>query len=313
MCKFSDSQRPVSISGTIEDPSVVPVALYRDGRPDQAAREQRVDALGARHDRPMEMKTFPPRTAGQTTTRTIVYSGNLPRYIFKYRQLYSQRKLGIPGDRLETVRIGELLSAAAVTCSHLDRTSAAFPPPAPEILLSIKVLIQTISLELYKFHSDEVHRPALHRSPLSILPVWDHMRQQRAWCPHHISYLSSVCTYNTMIYLASLRRKVPVWLDHTPCEAEDHCVAYNTNSKSVVVKHVQTGCRCELVHAPHSDLLSILQGGEIPVVDCVRDRHGKFTLSYSKLAPGTRYAAISVGKTKDRTLHETICAYTLPF
>lgn len=201
----------------------------------------------------------------------------------------------------ERARISRILKRAAQQCDNFDFYLET--PEWPVILLTIRILIQSLHILCRQKPADLIHRyhfdhwySAQFRFPPdaeSSQPVRSHMlRNGSGWCKHQYVGLMRKVSVVTMVYLANLKRHEPPWTNHANCQSEGRCIAYNSDDSSEPV-HVRDDCKCSHVHAPLSKMHEILGDGGVPVVKCSRDRYGKFILTYLRASPGASYAAVS--------------------
>ena len=127
----------------------------------------------------------------------------------------------------------------------------------------------------------------------SIALIWEHMVEQGAWCIHQVRYLLTEVSYETLYYLANLRRSGRSRSRHRACRLSARCVASNIDDANYKTAHTQTHCDCDQVQAPLGRMHGILRRGGIPVLKCQLRSTGQLVLDYVPAAPGAKYAAIS--------------------
>ncbi|GAW26555.1 putative conserved hypothetical protein [Rosellinia necatrix] len=195
----------------------------------------------------------------------------------------------------------ELLSFVVNECSRIDQLDTQFEGPLPEILLSIRILVQTLQQDFTNTVEGLFEKNIPIRfdwqDRLSLRPIkhrWGD--QERAWCSHQVRHLIQTFTYHTLIYLAELRREVPEWVNHSDCSQHHHCVAYNIDTNTFCGRHIDDCQGCAHVEAPLDQMMSILETGGIPLLKCqlsVDVPHSPIQLSYVRVDSSTPYQAVS--------------------
>lgn len=191
----------------------------------------------------------------------------------------------------EQDRLLDLLHHAAQCCAELDHgfDLESLDPALPVVLLSVKLLIQSLDLGLWL--DTQLHKPP-HNDVPSIFPLREAMLRERGWCFHHVQELGRANTYHALFYLASLRRYPGPWIDHSDCHTKDQCTAYNVNEETHRVLHVDENCQCTAIKAPKTNL-AIIDSGNIPFVQCERRKGSPPKITHGVVQPGTKYVAIS--------------------
>jgi len=163
----------------------------------------------------------------------------------------------------------------------------------PEILLSIRVLTQTLSSLCSEYFYREAFRKQCSDGVLrpSLWPLHRYIIPSRGWCPQRRLYFCEALNPTTLYYFASLRRNCGI--DHSQCENEKACVA-NTISSNFRGYHVENDCCCKpIVPVNQADMFGILKDGSIPVVTVSRRKDHGIQLRYSRADMSTAYVAIS--------------------
>ena len=197
----------------------------------------------------------------------------------------------------ENCRVHRLLRFTIEECNRLDYKTGSYDVHLPAIMLSIQLLVQRLQ-QLGVGYLPRQHRrlDIPWQCPLSLETIRKHMvRQSNAWCPHQVQRLLETFSYQTLVYLAEMKRNVGPWFDHRRCFLETRCVGYNIDDKTFRGKHVD-GCHgCSHVEAPLNDMYTILEDGGIPVLRCRRmaTAPDDISLSYERLSSSSRYVAIS--------------------
>jgi hypothetical protein len=204
-----------------------------------------------------------------------IYTGLLPVYIAsRSSSTYSRDK--------------DVLKAAHNACNSLDRDSINEGKEWPTLLLSIRVLLESLVAHL-QINLDI----NIHSGQPSIGPVREHLATRPGWCPHRLHLIENCNSYLTALYLANLRRHIEPWIRHEDCSTQDHCMAYDIDERTFQSRHVLENCTCKFTGPPKEDMLRILKDGGIPIVRCTFGHDGMAELSYARASPGAQYAAIS--------------------
>lgn len=197
-------------------------------------------------------------------------------------------------------RLPNLLQFVVGQCNRFDRTQARYGKELPAVLLSVRILIQTIDRCKAPFcyipFTSHIPNKVYEHNSLSTKPIQQHMLRQRSvWCPHQVQYLLKTFSYYALIYLAEIKRDVAEWVDHSHCSEESRCIAHNIDNKTFQGRHIGKCSGCSQVKAPIKEMMSILEDGDIPLLSCHRKAStpGEISLSYIKLSSSTRYTAIS--------------------
>lgn len=119
------------------------------------------------------------------------------------------------------------------------------------------------------------------------------MTRKDAWCIHQLRYLVNQVTYETLYYLANVRRNTRPEVNHLECIDNECCVANNLRDSSTGSLHVWLNCTCDQAEAPIEDMHRILRDGGVPVLRYARTSNGERLLSYVQAVPNGQYAAIS--------------------
>ncbi|KAF2815155.1 uncharacterized protein BDZ99DRAFT_494992 [Mytilinidion resinicola] len=184
----------------------------------------------------------------------------------------------------------------------LDRNLKNPQWPLPEILLSIKFLLETFdSFRFIQDHStnrDKMrHRifpfyrqVILKTAPAAkLLMVW---MKSNGWCPHLAYQICLESDYFVAYYHALSRRPVSTDVLHSNC-SERKCLIISSNTSGHTPLHTKPECACPPISVLKKDLSCITEKGGIPVVSIKRHPHGRLDLRLRRATPSTAYVAIS--------------------
>ncbi|CZR58952.1 uncharacterized protein PAC_08844 [Phialocephala subalpina] len=228
----------------------------------------------------------------ETSQHKLVHTRGLGEMLTrKDNHLLRLKGTDAEAEKQERDRLHNLILHVAQCCAELDRwhDPENFDPEWAIVLLSVKLLIQSLDLDARL--DRQLHKPH-HVDDPSFALLRTAMLKQRGWCSHHVQELGSANTYHALFYLASLRRYLGQWIDHSFCEATDQCTAYNVNELTHRVLHVEQGCDCASIKAPTTNM-DIINSGSIPFVQCDRKKGFTPEISHGIVRPGTKYVAIS--------------------
>ena len=114
-------------------------------------------------------------------------------------------------------------------CAYLERPYIASrwrEGPWAEIILSIKVLVNSLTISFTEFvignpQSPGISWPEDHTPSMKLLT--DRL-YANGWCPFRLRYLTARMTFNTFYYLASLRPNTTRKAEHSECLKTGMCV-----------------------------------------------------------------------------------------
>ncbi|KIX96499.1 uncharacterized protein Z520_07765 [Fonsecaea multimorphosa CBS 102226] len=114
---------------------------------------------------------------------------------------------------------------------------------------------------------------------------------EQGWCTRDITMLQDLFSPESIHYITSLG--ITKIADHSKCTGST-CVGNYVDPEGYQTQHTEAGCECELIGADQDQVVSILEGGGIPVVGFSwyginRDE----PLSIIKSSSSTPYVAIS--------------------
>jgi hypothetical protein len=203
-----------------------------------------------------------------------------------------------------------LISYASLMSKYTDSSSSLHPALAI-IVASIKILIDTLGaavssrrfqrpfddesaltrllggkIPFLKQPSPNTHH-AFHPSAASLFRNY---LLQHGWCPYVLAKLLTSSTH--AYYLTSLPRKESRDFNHHSC-SRTACTRNTINTSTYKSKHVVDGCFCQSVGAPLDDMISIIDGGGMPLVSYTRDQSNIGKIELIKYDSHVRYIAIS--------------------
>lgn len=189
--------------------------------------------------------------------------------------------------------------------SKLDETSTT-------IFLSIHILLVTLrdfcypllppSLRGYGNYIQSMHKQIIDyfsvlgdgypdRASPAALMLMQRMKRN-GWCAYQIAQYLERTDFVAGYYLSSIPRIEDA--THELC-SYTRCIAYNTNNKTYVTRHLGDSCECgfDTIDAPYQAVNRIIAKGEIPLIR-IRKRKGyRPLLDVVECQPHTEYTAIS--------------------
>ena len=188
----------------------------------------------------------------------------------------------------EREEISRVIRKAIDSCDQLDEPWDALGWRGT--LLAVRILIQRLGTLARTTPSIVGARKG---DAASVALIWEHMVQRKSWCAHQVRHMLTRVSYEGLYYLANLRRRERLDIDHKQCQLHDRCIVNNIKDDNYSDIHTTPGCDCVHVEAPVPRMHSILRDGGIPVVKYQENSSGDPHLDYVEAAPGARYTAIS--------------------
>lgn len=115
------------------------------------------------------------------------------------------------------------------------------------------------------------------------------------WCSHQLRKLCRSYDYKTVNYLSLLRRGTDHPTDHEACRQTTQCIANNVALEGNVAyktRHTDPQCQCSFLKVDTAELISIIRGGDIPLVLITQGSRGP-RLALVRRNPRTNYTAFS--------------------
>lgn len=134
--------------------------------------------------------------------------------------------------------------------------------------------------------------PFVAGSPLALRDCMPWLRKKmelEGWCPYTIWRLNVVSDVEEMVYGYYLGSK-RTGQDHSRC-TQTECAA-NTISEDAEPKHIREDCNCQTVRAPLHEIVEIIRGGNVPILEIKTDS-SKLKLEAHELSRNRKYAAVS--------------------
>lgn len=239
---------------------------------------------------PVDTKRFVSDCGRHITTIT------LPRLLRRWK-LANRNALG-GVENADYQRVRQTLHCASLVIARL--CSAGSPYLAScllpeEVRLSILILGETIhwaSYEVFlsrgrnsRMNSVDAHTGFGHSSL-----VLSRMAQD-GWCPSEIDKMASSLAPSSLLYLSQMKRSLTK--RHDRCDAH-HCIAFQMDPATYESSHVTEDCRCAHVGPLMSEVVKILENGEVPVITLRRCSRSA-SIQYKVVASSApvKYVAIS--------------------
>ncbi|OCL06094.1 hypothetical protein AOQ84DRAFT_441058 [Glonium stellatum] len=122
--------------------------------------------------------------------------------------------------------------------------------------------------------------------------LWEHMLMT-GWCVHDLKRLFVEYGYNTIYYLASLKRDLGRPRDHRKCHESAQCTANNMGS-NFKPKHIdECSGSCPDISSPMDKVNAILSEGDIPIISHTDRSQQKPQIEVLKAGSNTNYTAIT--------------------
>ncbi|KAF4635149.1 hypothetical protein G7Y89_g2946 [Cudoniella acicularis] len=229
----------------------------------------------------------------------LIQTSLLPKHLRVFREELS----AMTKDERHKVclDLDSLLKFAATQCRSLDQDHGwTRKYHLPTILLSIRLLIDTLAIALADIDNstdlstNHQWYPLCHEvgdAPPSTSILLDHMVKS-GWCVHQARFFCQRFSYSVVYYLATFRRII-VARGHEACKLEDHCVANNTNARTYEYRHVEEGCRCELLPSPVNEVKEIIRDGGIPLIAFSHTPTGEIQQKVVRAKLSSWYTAVS--------------------
>lgn len=181
--------------------------------------------------------------------------------------------------------------------------------PLPEIFLSIKILVTSLSgvwrelmtpgvanrVEYQRENLSPVERlcPLTATPDQTIFPsvqiILDDMASHH-WCPSAARKICRTFNYALAYYISRIPGRCQP--SHDNC-SEDTCVAYNVDMKKYATRHTSQDCTCSHVSVDEARVQSIIADGGVPLVALRKTKSGHCELAVTKLTHHTNYVAFS--------------------
>lgn len=194
----------------------------------------------------------------------------------------------------EATRLSELLEQQVTDYS---RTLAL-------VSCSIRVLLQVlISVKYQRPKHDPTSRPsssitqpkniseAAERWRVTPAKAIQHRMVLAGWCPTQVNFLSQRYSCEALYYLSGIHRQT-VNFNHEQCTGLK-CRAYNIDENHYKPQHTDERCNCTLVGSLSTELTSMIEAGEIPLVSCFYSLSGQPQFEIVPAKSDSRYIAIS--------------------
>jgi hypothetical protein len=199
------------------------------------------------------------------------------------------------GEDME--RIFHLVEFAEQKGIDLDKTYKSAPDPLPVILLSIRVLVETLYVVfLGVLKHGEWHRMIWQlpdTKSAATTRLISRTMLNNGWCPFQIRSALELRT-PLVCYVAQMHRHQPPRIMHANCAEESGCIAFNVSNGKYETRHVMDGCSCKPVPIPVFEMRRIIHDGGIPLAFTKRDKKtGKISLGIKAATSADLYVAFS--------------------
>lgn len=193
--------------------------------------------------------------------------------------------------------VGQFLRFARKRCDDIDRMHHSAKSPLPEVLLSIKVLIDTLRHVMLGWATqrlDAFMNPTFPQS--ATVDLLANAMKGTGWCPFQINHIFQNFHTPLVYYISQIRRQGRPNITHLQCSL-NQCVAYNIADKKHVTKHTEAclGCNCgkSFVSIPRRDMRNIVHEGGIPLAFIERRATGEVSLGVKRASSQDTYVAFS--------------------
>lgn len=193
----------------------------------------------------------------------------------------------------EELRLLDLLQFARKQCESLDKRYPTAPEPLPVIILSIRVLIDTLEFVCLGAPTDFVP-PLLMENAQSTASseLIARVMESNGWCPFQINHILRTFHAPAAVYISQIRRSYKPGITHQYCSI-DECLAFNIDERTYKTHHVRHGCDCSFVSIPTSQMRQIIDEGGIPLAVLEYQQNGRLSLGVKAAGPRDLYVAFS--------------------
>lgn len=236
------------------------------------------------------------KTSASGTSEDFVSSIALKDLILQLRPLEDDRD-GSEDDEDELppeyFRVSSFLDFAERECVRIDRMAQSSIAPLPVILLSIRVLIDTLRF-LCLGDGDHEIAPLVRYElrPSSTAQLLINLMKSNGWCPFQINYILHSFYSPLVYYISQIRRCHRSDITHENC-SRDACVAFNIDRDTYTTRHEQCDCLCSLVYIPGNEMRKIIDRGGIPLAFLKRSATGEVSLGVKAASTADTYVAFS--------------------
>ena len=196
------------------------------------------------------------------------------------------------------------LRFALCQCDILESYGQPRPQVWSEVILSIKVLIETLwpffivtdsgSWQPRHQHFTYIKSPESRVDFPSATIITEHMISN-GWCPWRLHHLTMTCQYITLYYLACLPQGEGQHRSHRTCIDARMCVGDSVDPSKPFRCHHTADCdqiHCQPQSVSSDQVTSIIRQGGIPLIKCKR-KGQKISLDVVEAQGNSDYTAIT--------------------
>ncbi|EXJ71669.1 uncharacterized protein A1O5_05477 [Cladophialophora psammophila CBS 110553] len=199
-------------------------------------------------------------------------------------------------DVSELSHLQELLKSARWICIGIEKKDEyrLSPGPLPAVLLSIRVLIDTLQFACLGAKADSIrpHGWGLPESALTVQFI-TRLMTSNGWCIYQINHVLRTFYSPLVWYIAQIQRHYRPEITHDEC-TRDACTAFNINPNTYQTRHTQPNCSCAFISIPTDEMRRIIKQGGIPLAFLKRSSvTGKISLGVKAACATDSYVAFS--------------------
>ncbi|KIW91456.1 uncharacterized protein Z519_08352 [Cladophialophora bantiana CBS 173.52] len=199
-------------------------------------------------------------------------------------------------DVSELSRLQELLKSARWICIGIEKKDEyrSSPGPLPAVLLSIRVLIDTLQFACLGAKADRIrpHGWSLPESALTVQFI-TRLMTSNGWCIFQINHVLRTFYSPLVWYIAQIQRHYRPEITHDKC-TRDACTAFNINPNTYQTRHAQPSCSCAFIPIPTDEMRRIIKQGGIPLAFLERSGvTGEISLGVKAACATDSYVAFS--------------------
>ncbi|KAF4628644.1 hypothetical protein G7Y89_g9508 [Cudoniella acicularis] len=176
--------------------------------------------------------------------------------------------------------------------TQIERHRTGVVSPVTEVILSVRVLYLTIS-HIFNDRTCRFEVP-INVNPSPVVALLKERMITADWCPSEVAHLSEEFDDLLLFYVSQIRRPRAPGVNHANCTT-NQCTANNVHMQNgqYIQRHTKGNCTCGSVSVPGNELIQILRGGQVPLVEVILTEHGRVELKLHASKLSSIYIAIS--------------------
>jgi hypothetical protein len=165
------------------------------------------------------------------------------------------------------------------------------------VALSVKCCIRAFLIMLQRYHKHDMDDKFVIVEECEYISPSGAIAQEylinHGWCLTHTSDLLRRLNIEEVYIATAVRGHSATICNHSLCNTQQGCVALSVNNKEFKPLHTSRDCQCTVTAPKMCDVRSIIEQGDVPVVEVCRDQTGGLQLNVKVVDVDTRYTAIS--------------------